>query len=674
MRIAVVDDNATNRKVLRVILESAGHVVHEALDGLDALGVLEREGIDAVISDILMPRMDGYRLCYEVRRSARFQNVPFIVYTSTYTSPSDEKFALELGADHFLRKPVPAETLLTLLRELRPRPPRSHLVLPEELMVMKEYNERLVAKLEEKNADLLQHAEELTVIEEELRAQNLELAAARDALEAERQRYADLFQFAPDGYLVTDKASRILEANRVAKAMLGVNKASTPAEPLATFVAEEDLPEFYERLSRLASGGEPVIKDWLLTVHAPRRSAFPAALTVTAAPGRPGRPAHLRWLLRDISRQKQSEQKLRQSDQRFSAFVENLPGYAWIKDTKGRYVYLNRACARLTRRRGNCVGKTDQDLWPPEMAARYKANDRKVIASGKVLQTVEPYPRNGTQGFVMVSKFPIFDEAGCVSLVGGVGVDITERQQAQEQLRALAARLREVREQEDLRMAREIHDVLGQPLTSLNMDVIWLGRRIKEQKDRRLRSELRPRLKAMESLLGETVKSVQRISSDLRPGMLDDLGLAATLEWQAEDFERRTRIRCKWKRKPQAVELENVQATALFRIFQEILTNIARHAQARSLSLDLRRKNGALRLEVADDGKGFAEERLSDRKSLGLLGMRERAALIGASLQIHSVRGKGTTVRVALPMATAPSTQTTKHPSKSERHENPDRR
>src|ERR1044071_7444938 len=118
MNVLVVDDNSTNRKLLHAPLEAEGMTVFEAADGVEALAVLHREKVDAIISDILMPRMDGYRLCYEVRRNERFQNIPFIIYTSTYTSPSDEKFSLELGADKFVRKPASAEEMLKLLREL----------------------------------------------------------------------------------------------------------------------------------------------------------------------------------------------------------------------------------------------------------------------------------------------------------------------------------------------------------------------------------------------------------------------------------------------------------------------------------------------------------------------------------------------------------------------------
>ena len=363
-----------------------------------------------------------------------------------------------------------------------------------------------------------------------------------------------------------------------------------------------------------------------------------------------------------------AETELRESKDRFATFMGHLPGFAWIKDTRGRYLYVNKARAGLGKNTHDWRGKTDAELWPPDLAAEYQANDRKVVADRRAIQAVEPYLRNGERRFVVVSKFPILDQAGAVVMVGGVSVDITDRRRAEEelqrsreQLRALAIRLQKTREDESLRIAREIHDVFGQALATLNLDVVWLGEKIAREKDRALRSQLGRRMKSMQVLLHSTVNSVQRFCQDLRPAMLDDLGLAATLQWQAEAFEKRTRIRCQWKPKPEAVILNGNAATALFRIFQETLHNVARHARARRVTLKLQKISGHLVLKVADDGAGFDESKLPVRKSLGLLGMRERAILIGADLQVQSAPGKGTTVTVTMPITGAILNKIRKH-------------
>src|SRR5690348_15320432 len=185
MNILIVDDNETNRKLLRVTLEAEGLRVVEASDGVEALAVLDRARVDAIISDILMPRMDGYRLCYEVRASNRFHQLPFVVYTNTFDSRGDEKAALEMGADKFLRKPAQVKQITGALDELLGGPPTGHPRLataPHQLELMKEYSEVLVKKLIQKNSELQLAAEQLTQMNQVLSSQAAELARAKEDL------------------------------------------------------------------------------------------------------------------------------------------------------------------------------------------------------------------------------------------------------------------------------------------------------------------------------------------------------------------------------------------------------------------------------------------------------------------------------------------------------------
>ena len=171
MNLLIVDDTPTNLKLLRAQLEAEGHAVFEAHDGVAALALLERQCVDVVITDILMPRMDGYRLCYEIRKHARLHDLPIILYTSTYTSPSDEKLALDVSADKYLKKPASVETLVAALHEVIAKPhaaPRAEAM--GEVEVLKEYSERLVFKLEEKVLQLEQSNRDLAAREARLRA------------------------------------------------------------------------------------------------------------------------------------------------------------------------------------------------------------------------------------------------------------------------------------------------------------------------------------------------------------------------------------------------------------------------------------------------------------------------------------------------------------------------
>jgi signal transduction histidine kinase len=230
--------------------------------------------------------------------------------------------------------------------------------------------------------------------------------------------------------------------------------------------------------------------------------------------------------------------------------------------------------------------------------------------------------------------------------------DITVRKQAenallasQRELRELSARVLEAREDEKARIARELHDELGQLLTALKMDLSWVRERVPE-------SELTPKLDEMGRLLDQTVASTRRIAADLRPLMLDDLGLADAASWLVDDFGKRYGIASRIEL-PGDGALENMPkstATAVYRAIQESLTNIARHAGAKNARVVIAAENGSLEVEVEDDGRGIAPEDLAKARSLGLKGMRERIAFLGGSFEVARAPRGGTRLRIKVPL------------------------
>jgi signal transduction histidine kinase len=216
-------------------------------------------------------------------------------------------------------------------------------------------------------------------------------------------------------------------------------------------------------------------------------------------------------------------------------------------------------------------------------------------------------------------------------------------------MRALAARLAEVAEQEKMRLAREIHDVLGQELTGLKLDVSWLARRIALVSDPP-REPLLKRLTAMASQIDGCVQTVRRIATGLRPGVLDDLGLDEAIEWQAHEFQSRAGIRVEISLPESELNIDRDRATAIFRIFQELITNVARHSGATGMSVQLTPEMGGVVLEVSDNGRGITAAEISMPNALGLLGMRERAAQFGGSLEIQGTKGQGTRAVVRMPV------------------------
>jgi PAS domain S-box-containing protein len=236
-----------------------------------------------------------------------------------------------------------------------------------------------------------------------------------------------------------------------------------------------------------------------------------------------------------------------------------------------------------------------------------------------------------------------------------VNSDITQRKRGEEllvlqreQLRALADRLQWVREEDRKRVARDLHDQIGQILTAVKMDLSWIARRLPESE-----GDVLARLKESIQSIDCGVKAVRAICSGLRPGVLDDLGLAAAIEWQASEFASRNDVLCQVSVPPVDLHLDGDRATATFRIFQECLTNVIRHAQATQVRVALSQEGERIVLVVADDGIGFRESDLSNTLgSLGLLGMKERAQSCGGDVLIYSSPGSGTTVTVRVPLDT----------------------
>lgn len=219
-------------------------------------------------------------------------------------------------------------------------------------------------------------------------------------------------------------------------------------------------------------------------------------------------------------------------------------------------------------------------------------------------------------------------------------------EESQERLRYLSTHLRRVREEERTSLSRELHDELGQVLTGIKMDVAWIRRKTPEEN-----TLIVERMDSLLPLIDSAILSVQRISMALRPPALDDFGLQEAIRQAAEDFEKRTMIACKIISKPKNILLKNEISTEAFRVFQEALTNIARHAGARNVSVSLRSTGNKFIMEVGDDGRGITKAQISDLKSIGLTGMRERAFAIGGSLTITGTRGKGTIIALSVPLS-----------------------
>jgi PAS domain S-box-containing protein len=357
---------------------------------------------------------------------------------------------------------------------------------------------------------------------------------------------------------------------------------------------------------------------------------------------------------RDVTEQRAAQREIRRLKSFYEQVLDDLPADVAVMEPSGRILYLNKRSVADEAMRTWLIGRTGVEYCErrgidQRVARRRQDHIDEAVRRREIVAFEETLPRKtGESRHILRIASPVLTEGGEVSQVIGYGLDITDRKRAEEevrqsreQLRQLALEQQTIREEERTRIAREVHDVLGQALTALRMDVAWI--------ERSGVPILAPRLDSMKALIDETIHAVRRISTELRPGVLDDLGLGPAIEWQSSEFETRTGINCRVSVETELDDLSGDRATAVFRIFQEVLTNIARHSGASRVFISLTEADGAVVLRVRDDGRGATTAEVSASHSLGVLGMRERAMAVGGTVHVRGKPGVGTEVVVSVP-------------------------
>jgi PAS domain S-box-containing protein len=385
---------------------------------------------------------------------------------------------------------------------------------------------------------------------------------------------------------------------------------------------------------------------------------YPHQMLVTAA-SVGGAAALLAIVLvyRQVTRREAAEGALQDIESRASSMVEAAMDAIITVDANQRIVLFNAAAETMFRcPRGQAIGAPLARFIPERFRAEHERHIGRFGESGTssrrmgALRIVVGLRSDGEE-FPIDASISQITESG-KKFYTVILRDVTERTRAEEallrsqaELRELASGMNSVREQEKSRIARELHDELGQALTALKLDVAWLSERLPAGQ-----AGIAEKLGAMHAMIDGTVAATRRISAALRPLILDDLGLVPAAEWLVQEFTQRTGIPCELVVGAPDLELEDPQATAVFRILQESLTNVARHAMAQRVEVALGRSDGAVTLNVRDNGRGFNLDHPRRPNAFGLMGVRERVSLLGGEVRIQSQPGRGTVLHVQIPL------------------------
>jgi|GEM_PF-762083 PAS domain S-box-containing protein len=365
-------------------------------------------------------------------------------------------------------------------------------------------------------------------------------------------------------------------------------------------------------------------------------------------------------VIRDLTEQKQAEEMLRKSEETYRTIFEYSPLAAVFWDRSAKILFWNKTASDVFGWSGKeMIGKKITDfLVLGQTQENYKDNiDSLIKAMPQSATLVENTRKDGVVILCEWNNTIIYDKFNNPSTIISIGKDVTEQKrmekdilESREELRELAAHLQTIREEERTAIAREMHDDLGQLLTSIKMNLSLLSREIGVKDSKITIPEIDEEIKSMAGLIDRSVKGLRKLITELRPEVLDNLGIIQSLEWVTQEFQEKTKISCKFVTDVTELDLKKDYALAVFRITQEALTNIARHAKATDVKVNLNYQEDVLKLEIKDNGIGFNPEKLKNRNSFGLIGIKERIVLLGGSFDIWGQVGQGTKISISIPL------------------------
>jgi len=484
------------------------------------------------------------------------------------------------------------------------------------------------------------------------------LTSLVDRLQEQRALLDELFEQGPEAVVLTDTNNRIVRVNRAFARIFGYSPEETVGRRLGELIVPDEAKDEERQFAATAANGPRVDAEG---IRKRKDDTLLHVGIVRVAVSVPGKQIAGYAIYRDITERKQYEEQLKMSEGQLVEAQHLARIGSWNWDLTTNSLNWSDELFRIFGRRPQEFNPTHEAFLQLVHPEDLESVNEAIQHSVNTLDQLDYYVRiTRPDGEVRIlhSRGTVdVDAYGTPIRMYGAAQDVTESRlaeeelgQSNEKLRALSARLQLAREEEGTRIARELHDELGASLTSLKWDLEGLSKRCSDWVNQTDYSVLHDSIEKMIALVDDILGNVRRISSELRPSILDDLGLMAAIEWQARQFESRSGIVCEIDPLFDDAQLNREQSTAIFRILQEALTNILRHAQASRVNVLIEEVNGELVLEIKDNGRGTTEEEIAGSQSLGLIGMRERAHMLGGTIEITGVVGGGTVITLRVPI------------------------
>lgn len=589
--VLVVDDTPINLELMQSILVSDGHEVALASDGATALQMAKASPPDLILLDVSMPGMDGYEVCRRLKADEATRHIP-VIFVSSYNDLVSETLGFVAGGVDYIPRPINRQVVLVRVR--------SHLALHQQ-------------------------------------RRNLE------------GMFQDVMEFAPDAFILADPQGHIVQINARTEELFGYHRSELIGLPVETLIPQRMRPGHEARRGAYASQSKTMRMGVGANCLRKDGTEFPGDISLSPLQTTRGRL--LMAVVRDVTESKQQEEKLIEAARYARSLIETSIDPLILIDMRGRVQDANEAATLIT-------GLSREELIGSDAVSKFTEPEKlykgfqQVMAEGQAINYLLTIRHaSGRLTDVLCNAQAYRNDQGEITGIFATAHDVTESRKIQEEIVASRQRLREmaaqneaVREFERKSIAREVHDELGQVLTALRMDVALLKLRFGA-----VDPLLMAKISDMKALVDRGIQGVRNVAVSLRPAALD-MGLVPALEWLCSESTKRVGFPFRLHVELDEFELDETRAVVVFRIVQESFTNIARYAQASQADVTIARHGDELWVKVFDNGRGFDPDAAVEKKSFGLLGMRERTIVLGGQLEVCSAPGQGTTILLVLPL------------------------